>query len=116
MVFNYGWEINSKIKLFEKTFFISVVAESYFAEDKITKEQECAFVQFKNDEQRLLNNVASELMKFARSADVRFTPRELVFKRNGECALLFDDTNNQDEGIAVLLDTEIRILSQDEYL
>jgi len=46
----------------------------------------------------------------------RFIPRTLLFERNGNYALLFDDTAEPDGGIAVCLFPEEQIVQQDDYL
>ena len=40
----------------------------------------------------------------------------LLFGRNGECALLCDDNNEPDEGIAICIYPKAVIKSQDDYL
>ena len=40
----------------------------------------------------------------------------LLFERDGSYAILFDDKNDEDNGIAVCLVPSERVLTQDEYL
>jgi hypothetical protein len=40
----------------------------------------------------------------------------LTIKRDGECALLLDDTEDEDNGMAVVLLPEEEAMTQDEYL
>ena len=47
---------------------------------------------------------------------MRFHPRTFLFKIDGSVALLCDDTENPDEGIAIVVTQDYEIVSQDDYL
>ncbi|MDR0869022.1 MAG: hypothetical protein LBP75_11230 [Planctomycetota bacterium] len=117
LTFNTGWKTEAEISLFGNNYVVTVKAKAYFEKDGITAEQESAFSDFndyKNSRlqtvEKLLNGLASG------NAAERFTPRTLLFQRNGGYALLLDDKNDEDDGIAVCLAPKAEVLSQDEYL
>ena len=56
------------------------------------------------------------LKEYSNSVELRFIPKTLLIDRDGSYALLFDDNDNPDDGIAVCLAPEEKIISQDEYL
>lgn len=117
MTFNTGWKSLVNIKLFDKSTKITVKAKAYFEKDGITSEQEAAFSDFnKNKEQRLKN---TELLLFDYAGDIaarRFVPKTLLFERDGSYGILFDDHQDEDNGIIVCLIPEEKVLTQDDYL
>ena len=46
----------------------------------------------------------------------RYVPRTVLFDRNGEFALLLDDKQDDEAGIAVVLSPTARVVDQNEYL
>ena len=63
-----------------------------------------------------MNCVEKMLKEYSDFAQEQFIPRTLLMNRDGSYALLFDDRDNEDEGIAVCLAPEEKIVSQDDYL
>ena len=117
MTFNTGWKASTNIVLFGKLTSITVKAKAYYEKDGITAEQEAAFSDFNNNKEQRLKNAEKLLSEYAGvDAAGRFVPRTLLFERDGGYAILFDDKEDEDDGVVVrLLPTE-RVLSQDEYL
>lgn len=117
MTFNTGWKATTDITLFGKSISIIVKAKAYYEKDGITSEQEAAFSDFSNNKEQRLRNTEKLLCDYAiiDAAD-RFFPRTLLFERDGSYALLFDDNNDEDNGIAVCLAPSELVLKQDEYL
>ena len=117
LVFNTGWKTKAEIVLFSKNYSIVVKAKAYFEKDGITKEQEAAFANFQAHKTEQLNIAEKLLMKFSvNEAAERFIPRTLLFQRDGSYALLLDDNEDEDGGIAVSLEPTAAVLSQDDYL
>lgn len=117
IVFNTGWKTKSDIVFFGNSYSIVVKAKAYFEKDGITNEQETAFNSFKTNKSEQLKTVEKLLKDFAgNDASKRFIPRTLLFQRDGGYALLFDDIENEDEGVAVCLAPKTKVVSQDEYL
>lgn len=114
--FNVGWKKKKVINLFEKDYCIDLKVQAYFEEDKITKEQEHAYMEFCSLEDNKLSIVENLLMQYSCLAKRRFIPQTLLINRDGSYALLCDDNDNPDEGIAVCLYPTQVIVSQDEYL
>lgn len=116
ITFNVGWQTTRTIVLFGKTFHVNLKIQAYFDEDGITLEQEKAYIDYKNNENNKLQIIESLLKSYSRTADTRFVPKTILFERDGSYALLCDDNDEPDEGIAICLAPTERIVSQDEYL
>ena len=117
MTFNTGWKATTDILLFGKSISIIVKAKAYYEKDGITSEQEAAFSDFSNNKEQRLK-ITEKLLSDYSTVDAadRFVPRTLLFERDGSYALLFDDNNDEDNGIAVCLAPSEQVLTQDEYL
>jgi hypothetical protein len=117
LIFKTGFKTKTNITLFDKKFDIVVKAKAYYETDGITVEQETAYLDFKDNKAERLKTVDSLLNKFADgNAPNRFVPRSLLFNRDGSYAILFDDKENEDDGVAVTLAPKTEVVSQDEYL
>ena len=112
--FTVGWKTNKSIVLFGHSYVVTVKIQAYLEEDGITKEQENAYINFLNTEEIKMNCIERLLKEYSASAELRFIPKTLLIDRDGAYALLFDD--NPDDGIAVCLEPEEKIMSQDDYL
>jgi len=117
MVFNVGWKAKTEISLFDKNYSLIIKASAYFEKDGITADQEAAIVDFGDNKNERLK-IAEKMLTGFSKGDVaqRFVPRTLLFQRDGSYALLLDDKEEEDEGIAICLQPEVKIVSQDEFL
>lgn len=117
LFFNVGWKATTGIFLLNNNYSVIVKAAAYFEKDGITAEQEAAFVDFSDNKHERIVTVEKLLIDFANGdASNRFVPRILLFQRNGSYALLLNDREDEDEGIAVCLKPVAKIVSQSEYL
>lgn len=116
ITFNTGWKSKKTIRLFDKEYTINLKIQAYFEEDGITEEQENAYSEFCKSENEKLETVENLLRGYSDSPQEKFTPKTLLIDRDGSYALLCDDIDNEDEGIAVCLYPEEVIISQDDYL
>lgn len=116
ITFHVGWKADRNIYLFGKKHSVTMKIQAYFEEDGITKEQEQAYLAYKEKEAEKLHVIEKLLRGCADSPELRFEPKTLFFDRDGSCALLCDDREEPDEGIAVCLMPQEKVLSQDEYL
>ena len=117
LAFNTGWKTKRDIKLFNKSYSIVIKAKAYYEADGITKEQEKAFSNFKDNEAKQLGDIEKMLAGFAsNNPQDRFIPRTLLFLRDGGYAMLLDDKEDEDGGIAACLAPKAEIVPQDEYL
>jgi hypothetical protein len=138
VAFNTGWQTSPKltISLWGKSFFIDVTASSYSAEQPITEAQETAFAELKKNlkakqttmeklliefyknyeyyEDGDLVSYNGELEKGALLAEVM--PTQLLVSKDGECAVMFDQETDPDNGLAVVIYPTEAIMTQDEYL
>lgn len=117
LTFNTGWKIKTDISLYGTNQNVVVKAKAYHESDGVTAEQEAAYADFKGNKDTRLITVEKLLDAFAEGNSVkRFIPQTLLFQRNGGYALLFDDNQDEDGGIAVILAPKAEVKSQDEYL
>lgn len=117
MIFNTGWKAATEITLFGKTASITVKAKAYYEKDGITTEQEAAFSDFNDNKVKRLKIVEKLLSDYSViDTSNRFTPRTLLFDREGGYAILFDDKSDVDNGVVVCLLPTEKVLTQDEYL
>lgn len=114
--FNTGWKATTKIDWFGKSQEITVKAKAYFEKDGITAEQNASITSFSNNESEILKKISLLASDFSENASSRFFPKTLLFLRDGSSALLCDDIENPDEGIAICISPECKIVSQDDYL
>ena len=116
ITFNTGWKSKKTIRLFDKEYTINLKIQAYFEEDGITEEQANAYSEFCKSENEKLETVENLLRGYSDSPQEKFTPKTLLIDRDGSYALLCDDIDNEDEGIAVCLYPQEVIISQDDYL
>ncbi|NCD09339.1 MAG: hypothetical protein EOL98_07925 [Negativicutes bacterium] len=117
LIFNTGWKTKTTICLHERKFNIVVKAKAYYETDDITAEQEFSYIDFKNNIDTRLATVEKLLYKFTNGVNVdRFIPKILLFQRNGEYALLLDDIQDDEGGVAVCIAPKPEVIAQNEYL
>lgn len=117
MSFHIGWKANISIVFYGKEYSITIKAKAYRKEDGITPEQDNALANFAVQKNAILKTAEALLDKFRNgNGAVYFTPRMLLFERDGSYALLCDDSMDEDDGVAVCLAPKQEVVSQDEYL
>jgi hypothetical protein len=120
MSFDVGWKTKTKIVLWGKTYTVIVNAEAYNKEDCLTEEQQKSYASFKEmkaEKQRTIEMLLSQYFEGQEDDLCDFLkPTSLLIQREGELALLFDDANDEDNGIAVTLSLKEEVVTQDEYL
>ncbi|MDR1320693.1 MAG: hypothetical protein LBK56_04615 [Gracilibacteraceae bacterium] len=117
LIFNTGWKTAVDMPMFGKIVNVTVKLKAYYEKDGVTAEQEKAISDFEATKvqklaiiEKLLNDCANG------NAAERFKAKTLLFERDGSCALLCDDEENEDDGVAVCLVPVEEVMSQDEYL
>lgn len=111
-IFNYSWEVNSSIELYDKKYDIIVSADAYYADESITEKQREAYNDFLLNENSIIAKIESELSNTREC----FVPKVIKIQKNGDLAILFDDMENEEDGIAVCITPKFEILSIDQYL
>lgn len=115
--FDTGWKTKTTITLFTKSYDILVKAKAYFEKDGVTQKQENAFSDFINQKVEKLKIVEALIKGYSeKSSASRFLPRTILFQRDGSYAMLLDDTEDPEGGIAVIMSPTKAVVSQDEYL
>ena len=118
-IFKYGWNVTSIITLWGVQYNIVATAKAYCETDTITQEQKIAYSAFlanQNAEQRSVEVLLESFAEGITEAKSRFCPTTMLFQRDGSCALLCDDKELPDEGVAVCLSPKKMVISQDAYL
>lgn len=117
MTFHVGWKAKSNIAFYGKKYAITLKAKAYREEDGITVEQDQALSDFAAQKDTVLKTAEKLLDNFREgNGAAYFTPRTLLFERDGSYALLCDDRMNEDDGVAVCLSPTQTVVLQDEYL
>jgi hypothetical protein len=117
LFFNIGWKTKANITLFGNSYDIVIKAKAYFEKDGVTTEQENAYRDFISNKPQRLAAIEKSLNDFSNDgASKRFVPRTLLFQRDGSYALLLDDKEDEDDGVAVCFTLKVEVISQDEYL
>jgi hypothetical protein len=92
---------------------VTLKFKAYSKKDGVSSEQEKACKNFNDGKLRIAEKL---LTRYSKDAQTRFDPKTLLINRDGSYALLCDDKENPDDGIAVCLAPKAKIVSQDEYL
>ena len=102
--------------MFNNNYSVNLKLQAYYEEDGITQEQEQAYKEYLSSESELLEAAEKILLEKDSMASDRFIPKTLLVNRDGSIAIMCDDEDEPDEGIAVCLMPEMQIMSQDDYL
>lgn len=110
--FNLGWKLSTSITMFGNLFPVVIKLKAYSEKDSITQKQKEVYLS-----STAVWSVAERLLlEYDADAATRFTPTMLLIDRDGACALLCDDEQDIDDGVAVCLTPFQQVVSQDEYL
>ena len=116
VTFDDGWNKEESISLWGNDFEILVTAVAYYENEPITAEQQASYSDFLDEKQVLLQTIEALLLDYISEAEKRLCPQYLVFEKDGKYALLFDDSADPDDGVAVQLSPTRKVMSQDAYL
>ena len=114
--FKAGWKKDDTICLWGNNYNIVVTAAAYYEDEYITEKQQLAYQSFNMEKSEITKKIEQLLDSFMNEAEKHLTPRFLVFEKNGAYALMFDDDTDPDDGIAVQLSPDEKVMSQDAYL
>jgi len=116
--FNYAWELPTTIKLFNKDYPIIVSADAYFNTEKVTSEQNNSYASFINNKKQILRNVEESLIDDAGTKEKvinRYIPKIIKIKRTGELGIVFDDKDDFENGLVIVIYPAYRLMSTDEF-
>ena len=113
--FDHGWVAKRQIRLFNRIYDIDYFL-AYESEKEILPVQEKAWTAYTEHETDNLRCFEELMSEYSSDAETRFVPASLYFDREGGCALLCDDADDLDEGIAVCIMPEKCIVDQSDYL
>jgi hypothetical protein len=115
--FNTGWYKTEKISFNGKTYAIDVCANAFEETDGITDAQRRDYAAFVQNKAAIETEIVTLLLT-NHSADFlkKLKPTGLFFERKGGYALLLDDADDPDNGLAVVLAPKKAVMTQDEYL
>ena len=83
LTYSIGWKTTRDIQLFGKTYSIKVKIQAYEPEDSIPPAQEQACRTYIENEAENLKSMEQLMLDFSFDAASRFSPRTLLFKKNG---------------------------------
>lgn len=115
-IFDTGWETTTTMIYFGRNFPITINLKAYSEKDDITDEQETTYLDYLKNQKSVFATIERLLQDFAKDAPTRFTPRTLLFKQDGSYALLCDDEEDWDDGVAVCISPDEKVMFQDDYL
>ncbi len=116
--FDVGWKYDFTINMFGKVFDVILKAKSYRETDEIKPAQKEAIRYFAENLEEIISISEKALEdKFGQESKTRFAPTMVLFKKTGGFAILLDDEEDPDDGMAVVFkDGDVTVLYQDEYL
>lgn len=124
------WESVDRVEitLWNKTYSVTASAVSSSEKDKISQNQEENFIYFKNNIVKIQKEIENAVAKFymindAQELSSRFTPVNLIFGSKGDCALHFEDENDEygpydddpNEGFTISIMPKIKIYETESY-
>ncbi|WP_339064593.1 DUF6985 domain-containing protein [Fusobacterium animalis] len=135
MKYDYEWEKVDEIKLFEKEYNITIIAEAFPDED-ISKEQEESYLKFKENEKSYIETVENKLKEYVNEnledlatywvgarKIINITdlakvvePKSILFQQDGTIVFLAECEWDIENGIAVKLYPEVEVGSQDVFI
>lgn len=117
LTFQIGFKKQIEITLFGKIVPVLLKAKAYYEQDGLTAEQLASLGDLHEHLTERLQIAETLLRSKAGShAAECFAARTLLVQRDGEYALLLDDAEDEEEGVAVVLSPITQVLSQSEYL
>ena len=114
--FSVGWKKKQTVIYFGSEVTIVVKIQAYDVRDELSEEQKNNLSLYEKTIDTVIEECQVRLVRIYENASVRFHPRTFLFKIDGSVALLCDDTENPDEGIAIVVTQDYDIVSQDDYL
>jgi len=114
--FDSGWNRNDKISLWGKVNDVLVTAVAYYESEAITDAQQSSYRSFNLNKPIMEKKIEQLLSNFMDEPEIHLKARFLVFEKDGTYALMLDDDNDPDNGIAVQLAPVAKVTSQDAYL
>lgn len=124
------WESVDRVEiaLWNKTYSVTVSAVASSEKETISRNQEENFIYFKNNIVKIQKEIESAVAKFyminnTQELGSRFTPVNLIFSSKGDCALHFEDENDEygpydddpNEGFTVSIIPRIKIYETESY-
>jgi len=114
--FNTGWKRKDSIQLADRKYEVTIKIQAYSKEDSLTAEQEANVDEYLSSGLEWIKAIDKKLCEYAENYLERFVPRTMLFKKDGDVALLCDDNDDPDGGIAVCVKPSLEIKLQDDYL
>jgi len=114
--FDAGWNREDTISIWGKNYSILVTAVAYYEHESITVAQQSAYHSFAMNKTIISKKIENLLVEYMDEPEKHLKPRFLVIEKNGAYALMLDDDNDPDNGVAVQLEPDERVVSQDAYL
>ncbi|SUT92552.1 DUF6985 domain-containing protein [Actinobacillus lignieresii] len=118
LIFNYGWRKPINILFNNKQIEIELVFEAYKGEN-VNEKQKSAYQQFIDHQDKYSQTVKKLLADYKNKyqiVDASIDIKTLLINQNGSFGLLCDCAWDIENGIAIVLSPEEKIVIQDEFL
>lgn len=116
--FRYGWKKEEKLNLWGKEY--SVQCTIYIGEDEeISEKARESYKSYKEVEKKIdkiLEEHISEIDRDILDAKEKMRPMTIAFYNNGDSGVIFECDWDLDNGVALLLTPEIKIVNNDDLL
>lgn len=116
MNYSIGWKVKRRINIFDKEYIITVKIQANKPDQNFPEVQNNACTEYVKSEKMYLEKIEILMTEYSENAKTRFLPKTLLFRRDGVCAMLCDDSEDPDNGIAVCIIPEMKIMLQDDFL
>ena len=114
--FDAGWNRTESISLWGKSNDLLITAVAYYESETITGAQQSSYRSFNLNKSIMEKKAEQLLSNYMDEPEKHLTPRFLVFEKDGAYALMLDDDNDPDNGVAVQFAPVAKVTSQDAYL
>lgn len=124
MSYNYSWEKQHRLDLWDKIYLIKIVANdidengiSQTQRDTYNAVEECFSDIILKNSDKIKHYIHEAFEQNAIELSSALSPRSIVFQRDGSWGILFDCAYDEDHGIALyFIDQKAHVGSQDAFL
>jgi hypothetical protein len=103
------------IDIFGKEYSITADFSNYSKSGEMTGSQRASYNNFESAKQKILKDVENKLKGYNKDASKIYTPALLKIKKDGELAIAFDEKDNSEGGIVVVILPKMGLLAPDQY-
>lgn len=117
LIYKYSWNKIENVRLWDSLYEVNVKVEAY-SDEIITKEQEDAYMNFKDNLQEISTKSLEAIKLYLNGTEFsvkQIKPRTILFKQDGSYGILVD-YDYDDHGIVVIITKDYWVGVQDAFL